>query len=71
MGLQNLDPRFESGCRLQKYVAEMAEFGRRKGLKILRAFACAGSSPALGTSYLNISLCGREVYPAVCAETLV
>ncbi len=25
--------------------------GRRKGLKILRALACAGSSPALGTSF--------------------
>lgn len=34
-----------------KKCAGVAEFGRRKGLKILRALtACAGSSPALGTS---------------------
>jgi hypothetical protein len=55
MGLQNLDPRFESGCRLHKtksMVCRDGGIGRRKGLKILRTSVCAGSSPALGTIYL-------------------
>ena len=61
MGLQNLDPRFDSGCRLQKnYSAGVAKLGRRKGLKILRTKVCAGSSPALGTS-LHLRGLGIEV----------
>ena len=46
MGLQNPDPRFESGCRLQSnvhfkliirnIVCRGGGIGRRKGLKILR-----------------------------------
>ncbi len=34
--------------------AEMAELGRRKGLKILRTSVCAGSSPALGTKVIKL-----------------
>lgn len=39
--------------------AGMVEFGRHKGLKIPRASAHAGSSPALGTSWVCIPN-GRE-----------
>ncbi len=49
-GLQNRDPRFESGCRLQKYGCRGGGIGRRKGLKILRVNARTGSSPVLGTN---------------------
>lgn len=65
MGLQNLDPRFESGCRLQISAKKLKNIGcrdggigRRKGLKILRVFTRAGSSPALGT---NLRLRGKNV----------
>jgi hypothetical protein len=55
MGLQIPDPRFESGCRLQTYLkAPGWRNGRRKGLKILRTFVRAGSSPALGTKVVII-----------------
>ena len=59
MGLQNPDPRFESGCRLQptlklrlvEKICRDGGIGRRKGLKILRVIMTrAGSSPAPGTS---------------------
>ncbi len=49
MGLQNLDPRFESGCRLQDMVCRGGGMVDAKDLKSFGLIACAGSSPALGT----------------------
>ncbi len=36
--------------KMSHYTCRGGEIGRRKGLKILRAFVHAGSIPALGTS---------------------
>ena len=49
-GLQNRDPRFDSGCRLHKCGCRGGGIGRRKGLKILRGNSRTGSSPVLGTN---------------------